>query len=121
MRVSSPDESARLFEFRGGLRRGLNNATWPDATLRFDSERLAIHVDGPFMDDVGIERSRVTELQSMRGLWSRGLRIQTVDGQLDGVIYWTAPFRHRQVVTALRQRGWPVSDRSKWSWLPYGR
>lgn len=51
----------------------------------------------------------MTSIRSVRGLFSRGLRFDTVDGRLNKVIYWTAPRRHDAVREALRQRGWPVA------------
>ena len=96
-------------EFKGGMRQGLKNATWPDAVIRADHEVLTIRTDGGLMPDIRLDRGEVTRIRSVRGLFSRGLKFETTDGQTDKLTYWTAPLRHRVVRDALRERGWPVT------------
>jgi hypothetical protein len=84
------------------------NVTWPFARLTADGQHLTVRMNALLMDDVIVTRDEVVRVHDVRGLWSRGLRFEVRDRRLDRTTFWTPPFRHAAVVSALRVRGWPV-------------
>jgi hypothetical protein len=99
-------------EFRGGLRQGLRNATWPLSSLRVDADTISIRTLTRLFQDIDIRLDETIGVRGERRLWSRGLRFDTASGRLANMVWWTPPGRHEEVVAALRDAGWPVATSS---------
>jgi hypothetical protein len=97
--------------FRGGLRHGGSNASWPFATLEASPSHLSIRlasIASWFMKPVDVDRGEVVAVRSMRGWFSRGIRVETSDPNGETIIFWTVGSQ-REVIAALANRGWPVT------------
>ena len=86
--------------FEIGGRIGRMNAAIPAAIVTFDRDWL--RVEGVPTYDVWVERTVVLSVQSIRYLWSKGVRFVTADGRYDGLIIWTSA----GMTDALRSAGW---------------
>lgn len=95
--------------FRGGIRSGWFNASWPLAQMRLDD--TWIHIRSAFAN-LWIARDEVTEVQRIQlptlGRLGHGIRFATTTGAFDGVIFWT--FRQDEVCSALHDLGWRVTN-----------
>jgi hypothetical protein len=88
---------------RGGSRVGRWNATYPVVTLSADPEWA--HLSG--LVPVWISRAEVVSVRPIRSALGQGIRFDTADGVLDGVIFWT--FDGPGVLQGFARLGWPVS------------
>ena len=88
--------------WRCGARAGRMNATIPLVTVTFDDQWL--HVEGVPTYDIWIDREVVGRVDTIRFLWSPGIRFAADAGVYDGLIIWT----RGGMAEALRQARWPA-------------
>lgn len=88
----------------GGARVGRFNASIPLVKLQVDDD--CAHLSG--VTDVWVYRSAVVEVRLIRGLIGKGIRFETEDGHLDGVIFWT--LHPSRALDCFRELGWPSRD-----------
>lgn len=98
-----------VFTARVGARVGLLNATVGFVTLRADEHFVHLGVSAPVRlfapIDLWIERAQVVSTPQFKTTLSRGIRFETADGILDGVLVWTSA---DATLAALERLGWPV-------------
>jgi len=100
----SSDDSRELI---GGARVGRFNASIPLVKLQVDDE--CAHLSGA--TDVWVDRPDVMAVRAIRGLTGltvKGIRFETEDGHLDGVIFWT--LHPSKALDCFRELGWPSTD-----------
>ena len=92
--------------FRGGVRIGGFNATWPFATLEIDDDQIVVRTG---RRKIHFDRESIRALNRYQGIFSSGLQIQHYLSSVDRLfIFWT--FTPDKVYESVLANGYNLED-----------